>query len=67
MQDFQKRVVAEKAQLDEKISKLEAFIRTDTFPGLPDEEQLDLNLQFQIMEDYSRVLERRIERFPSHH
>ena len=45
MQDFQKRVIDEKAELDAKIEKLGEFKYTDTFVNLPWQEQERLNTQ----------------------
>jgi hypothetical protein len=63
MAPHQERVVEEKRSLDEKLSKLDAFGRTETFAALPVEEQGRLNRQHSIMEDYSRILAERIAAF----
>jgi hypothetical protein len=61
----QERVVAEKAELDEKLAKLTAFITTKnaTFAALPQAEMERLIRQHGIMELYSRVLGERIAAF----
>ena len=64
MQDFQKRVVDEKTELDEKREKLGAFKNTDAFARLPWQEQERLNTQAHIMTMYSAVLGERIAAFP---
>lgn len=63
LQPHQQRVVDEKRELDEKLSKLTAFGTTPTFAALPAEEQGRLNRQHAIMEEYSRILGERIEAF----
>lgn len=60
---FQDRVRAEAAELDERISKLAAFQHTDTFHGLPGDEQDRLTAQLAAMQDYSGCLTERIEAF----
>lgn len=64
MQDFQKRVVDEKTELDEKREKLGAFKNTAAFARLPWQEQERLNTQAHIMTMYSAVLGERIAAFP---
>ena len=60
----QQRVIAEKAELDGKIEKLNSFIETNPFfDDLDEDEQCDLGNQRTYMEDYSRVLGLRIARF----
>lgn len=60
----QQRVVAEKAELDEKIGKLFGFIISEKFEAsVPQDEQHRLNLQYNIMMAYSKVLELRIAAF----
>lgn len=63
MTDFQQRVVAEKAELDDKLRKLLVFHGTETFAGLPPAEQDRLVRQSNAMEDYSKVLGERIAAF----
>ena len=63
MQPHQQRVVDEKAELDEKLTKLDAFGRTPLFASLPDDEQGRLNRQHSLMEQYSAVLGERIAAF----
>lgn len=61
----QKRVIEEKAALDEKLSKLAAFINTDVFINLSAQEQVMLGCQFHAMSSYSSVLSLRIIGFDS--
>jgi len=63
MQPHQQRVVDEKAELDEKLTKLDAFGRTPLFASLPPDEQGRLNRQHSLMEQYSAVLGERIAAF----
>ena len=65
MQDFQKRVVDEKTELDAKRDKLGAGKNTDAFARLPWQEQERLNTQAHIMTMYSAVLGERIAAFHS--
>lgn len=64
-QPHQQRVVDEKRELDEKLTKLDAFGRTELFKSLPAEEQGRLNRQHSLMEQYSAVLGERIAAFPA--
>lgn len=59
----QQRVVDEKSELDEKLSKLDAFLRTDTFKRLRNEEQILLDRQATAMQIYSGILGERIKLF----
>ena len=59
----QERVVTEKAELDEKIDKLDIFRSGSIFPTLPTEEQDRLNIQLSIMRQYSGILADRIAAF----
>jgi hypothetical protein len=59
----QQRVVAEKAELDDKRSKLTAFYSTALFHGLPESEQSRLLRQGVAMRTYSEILGERIAAF----
>lgn len=63
MLPYQERVVVEKAELDDKLEKLDAFGRTELFAGLASEEQGRLNRQHSAMEQYSLILGERIAAF----
>ncbi|EJD6037775.1 hypothetical protein M0J18_RS04915 [Morganella morganii] len=63
MQPHQQRVVDEKAELDDKISKLTAFTGGDIFKSIHQEDQDLLIDQLSLMAKYSQVLEKRISRF----
>lgn len=63
MNDFQRRVVEEKAELDAKRERLGEFKNTIHFGRLPWQEQERLNTQAHIMTMYSAVLGERIAAF----
>ena len=63
MKPHQERVVAEKAELDERIGKLRAFIGSDTFKHVDASEQERLRRQAYIMKELSQVLGERIKAF----
>lgn len=60
---WQQRLVAEKAQLDDKIKKLSLFILADSLKTLPLEDQRLLLEQDELMQRLSKVLMERIARF----
>jgi len=59
----QQRVVAEKAELDEKTCKLDSFQQTAMFASLFEAEQLRLFRQSLVMRAYSGILKERIQAF----
>lgn len=59
----QKRVIYEKNELDDKLTKLAAFFENPLFDGLPDDEKRRLNDQHDAMKTYSLILGARIEAF----
>lgn len=63
MEAHQERVVAEKAELDEKHTKLVDFFQSDTFKSLPVDEQARLSRQSKVMGEYSNILSERIAAF----
>ena len=65
MQPHQQRVVTEKAELDEKLAKLSAFISSDGFSTIvtDEDERGRLVCQEEIMKDYSAILGERIAAF----
>jgi crAss001_48 related protein len=65
MQPYQERVVAEKQELDEKISRLKEFIFGEgkIFRTLDPEERNRLEDQYTVMNQYSEILGRRIAAF----
>lgn len=64
MAPHQQRVVDEKKNLDENLSKLVSFINENPiFPKLPDAEQDRLTRQVEVMSEYSQILGQRIAAF----
>lgn len=63
MQPYQQRVVDEKAELSEKLEKLETFLGGEIYSSLPTAEQTRLSRQSLIMQLYEQVLEERIGSF----
>jgi hypothetical protein len=60
----QQRVVDEKTELDEKRTKLKAFIDGNAiFAGLPDDEKERLVRRHSCMTEYSEILGERIAAF----
>lgn len=59
----QLRVVQERDELLEKVTKLYTFFSTELFSTLPKDEKFRLNTQFQFMQGYLNVLEERIGEF----
>jgi hypothetical protein len=62
-EDWQQKVIDEKADLDSKIERLETFLGTEPYRGLSSPEQDRLHQQRQAMRIYSDVLGRRIAAF----
>ena len=60
MLPHQQRVVDEKSELDEKISKLDPFLNTQIFKELHESEKVRLRLQLHYMIAYSKILGERI-------
>jgi len=63
MEDYQKRVIEEKQELDRKIGKLTSFL--DSIPGksLNGDESERMKRQLTLMGNYSDVLGERMESF----
>lgn len=62
-QPHEQRVIAEKADLDDKVSRLHAFTTSTIFAVLDKEDQRLLRSQLLVMGGYSEILRKRIERF----
>ena len=60
MTTFKDRLIDEKNQLDEKISKLEAFFMNPAFKEIEPIQMSLLNTQVQIMHAYSQILTERL-------
>jgi hypothetical protein len=63
MLPYQQRVVEEKAALDDKLVKLNAFLFTEPFNSLEREDKILLVEQFGHMQAYSVALAKRVARF----
>ena len=63
MQPHQQRVVEERAELEDKLGKLQTFILSERFVSVPDDEQGRMVLQHHIMNALALVLEQRIAAF----
>ncbi len=63
MEDYQERVVTEKAELDKKMKGLFAFLGSKPFLNLAGDEQERLMQQYSAMKRYSDILGERIEAF----
>ena len=60
LQPHQQRVVEEAEQLDDKITKLEAFLKSDKVSVVDGQEVTLLGTQLQAMKNYSDLLHARI-------
>lgn len=60
MEDFKKRLVVERDELDDKIAKLEAFIGSPRFENLDERNRKLLVSQCDVMRQYSNILNVRI-------
>ena len=65
MAPHQQRVVDEKNELDEKLTKLVAFFSNPLWATLPSDEQARLSRQSEVMREYSDILGERIAAFPA--
>ena len=60
MEDFKKRLIVEREELDDKLAKLEAFIRSPRFENLDERNRELLVSQRGAMRQYSDILAERI-------
>lgn len=60
MQMHQHRVINERTDLDERITKLAGFIGCTVYQSLPASEQALLTRQLAVMREYSAILAQRI-------
>lgn len=63
MEDYQLAVIKEKQELDFKLDRLESFTTAMRFQTLDSAEKERLQKQKQIMQQYSDILNERIENF----
>lgn len=61
--EWQQRVIKERDELAERLSKLNAFINNDSFEALLAEDQVLLAAQRSVMQELEVILTRRIKRF----
>ena len=60
--NYQDRMIEELEQLEERCTKLEAFLDTDVYDNLPDAEQVLLLAQSLHMASYHLLLSERVDR-----
>ena len=60
MEDFKKRLISEKDELNEKIVKLNQFINSENFNKIDKVQQSLLKTQLFVMRTYHSILEERI-------
>ena len=60
MSDFKSRLEVEKTELDEKLTKLSAFLRSEAFTCIDKRQQELLKEQVVVMREYSVILRLRI-------
>lgn len=63
LQPHEQRVVEERNDLIEKVTKLHAFFKTEMFNSLKKKDQDLLDEQSRVMMNYADILLKRIERF----
>lgn len=63
MEPYQERVIVERVELDDKLSRLRAFMTTESFRGLSQESRDRLVRQERVMTEYSAILKERIAAF----
>lgn len=61
MEDFVKRIVKEKEELDIKITNLENFMETDKYIKLEVAEKILMTAQIRAMINYTEILGKRIK------
>ena len=63
MQTYQSRVMDEKAELDGRIERLDAFLKSASGSKLEEDEHERMSAQLKAMVAYSNILGMRIGRF----
>lgn len=61
MEKYQERMVAELQELSNKTEKLNAFIKSEKYAGLPKQKRILLMFQFNAMNQYATILACRCE------
>ena len=62
MADFKERLQEEKAQLEERLNKLDAFLESEKVKEIDDVQKALLQVQATAMNTYLQCLKERIER-----
>lgn len=62
MSEFKTRLIEEKAQLEEKLDKLDAFLVSEKVKEIDDVQKALLQVQATAMNTYLQCLKERIER-----
>lgn len=62
MDTYRTRMIAEKEELDVRISKLTNFIGSGSYHALERHDQYLLRRQLLVMNEYSEILNQRLER-----
>ena len=62
MSDFKNRLIDEQAQLEEKLSKLNAFLVSEKVNSVDDVQKALLQVQATAMNTYNQCLKERLER-----
>lgn len=62
MSDFRTRLIDEYDQLNHRLNTLTSFILTTKFDELPEIDRLDLKAQYHVMDEYRKILSRRVSR-----
>lgn len=60
MEDFKKRLIVERDELDDKIAKLGSFIGSPRFKSIDELNRELLTSQWVVMRQYSDILNKRI-------
>lgn len=63
LKPHEQRMIAEYVELDERIKKINAFLETDTFRELPDDDRYLIEGQAKAMIGYWNFLSTRVARF----
>ena len=62
MKDYQKRMIAEFKELGEKRARLDQFMESEKFKGLPFVEMRDMQYQLAAMKEYEKAMFARLQR-----
>ena len=62
MSDFKSRLIDEQKELEEKLNKLDGFLKSEKVSGVEDTQKALLKVQATAMNTYNQCLLERIER-----